>query len=62
MKPGDICNYRDVHGNHVANVEVMMELPAAIGGRQFLICRRLNNGQLVLAWDEDLKVTKEKAS
>lgn len=60
MKPRDICDYRDEHGNHIANVEVMMEMPAKIGDRQFLICRRLSNGQLVLAWDNDLKVTKEK--
>lgn len=63
MNPGDICDYRDTHGNHVANVEIMSELPATIGGRQFFIYRRTNNGILVLAWDIDLKVTKEhKAS
>lgn len=62
MKPRDICDYRDEHGNHISNVELMMELPE-INGRRFFIGRRTNNGILVLAWDIDLRVTKEhKAS
>ena len=58
LKPGTICDYRDRNGNHIANVEIMVEL-ADLGEKKIYICRRVNNGSLIAAWESDLKPEKQ---
>lgn len=70
LKPGDIVNFSLPKGagrDHIAKVEVMSQtwntvvdirdpcLPQKRSLRMLYECRRVDNGTVVLAWEEDLK-------
>lgn len=63
MKPGDVVNFsikKDGVRNHICKVEVFRgEL--TLDNREFYLCRRLDNGQLVVAWSEDLTGSNSNA-
>jgi hypothetical protein len=66
MQIGDICNFRIDQDNHICKVEIMNFAMVWSGqenggySRQLFTCRRINNGSIVLAWEEDLKKLTEK--
>ena len=67
MRIGDVCKFTTDGMNHIAKVEVVkMErltwhhptTGEITETRELYTCRRLNNGSVVLAWQENLTLEK----
>lgn len=55
MNIGETYKFQIGEGNHIALVQIVDIEKTSEGEVEYYICRRINNGSIILAFKEDLK-------